>query len=88
MRCRALTGWGGGLILSGLAAGGLGTAWEDPAMTLVGVLCLVAGLSIFGLIMSDNAPAVLLELPVPVLAWLVLAGVGAVLIFLNRRPGN
>lgn len=57
-------------------------------MTIVGLICLIAGLGIFGLIFSDNAPDALLNLPVPGWAWLALAAVGALLMLLNRRPGN
>lgn len=57
-------------------------------MTIVGFLLLVAGIGIFGLIFTGNAPEQLAALNAPLWAWLVLAGVGLLLIMLNRRPAD
>jgi hypothetical protein len=57
-------------------------------MTIVGVLLFFGSLISFGLIFSGAAPEALAALPVPGWAWLAGAAAGALLIMLNRRPGN
>ena len=57
-------------------------------MSKLGWLLLVAGIGLFFAVFTGMAPVALANLPVPLWAWLVVAGVGGVLIMLNRRPGN
>ncbi|MCC6143230.1 MAG: hypothetical protein IT368_05440 [Candidatus Hydrogenedentes bacterium] len=57
-------------------------------MSILGWILLVAGAAVSVLILLGQAPAQLAELPVPLWGWLVVAAVGAALVFLNRRPGD
>lgn len=61
-------------------------------MTIVGFILLVIGLAVFGLIFTNNVPdfldGLLDVLGFPPWAWLAIAGVGAVLMYFNRRPAN
>jgi len=57
-------------------------------MTYIGgLLCLVCG-GVFISIWFGYAPQPLLELGVPMFAWVGGALFGAVLLYFNRRPGN
>ncbi len=61
-------------------------------MTIVGFILLVVGLAVFGLVFTNNAPEVMREvlnsIGLPLWAWLAMAGVGAVLMYFNRRPAD
>jgi len=57
-------------------------------MTIVGLILLIGGLIVAGLLFTGNAPAFLAALPIPFWGWCIVAAAGAVLMYLNRRPGN
>jgi hypothetical protein len=57
-------------------------------MTIIGFILFLGGLGIAGAIFMGAAPAAITALPVPFIAWIGVAVVGAVLIMFNRRPGN
>jgi hypothetical protein len=61
-------------------------------MTIVGIVLLILGGGVFALLFTGATPEALkptLEsLPLPLWAWLVIAAVGAILIYLNRRPND
>lgn len=57
-------------------------------MTIVGLILLIIGLIVAGLLFTGNAPAFLAALPIPFWGWCVVAVGGAVLMYLNRRPGD
>jgi len=60
-------------------------------MTIAGVILLIAGLAGAGLMFTGNTPAFLATLPAPfngIVPWIVMAAVGAVLVYFNRRPGD
>lgn len=57
-------------------------------MTILGIILIVVGVVAAGLLFTGMAPAFLQDLPVPFWVWLVVAVVGLVLVFLNRRPGD
>jgi hypothetical protein len=57
-------------------------------MSIVGWILLLAGAAISVLIIIGQAPEVLLNLPVPLLAWMGIAVLGLVIVLLTRRPGD
>lgn len=57
-------------------------------MTILGWILLVAGGVAAALVFLGNAPEFLLNLPVPFWGWCLMAVGGALLVYLNRRPGN
>lgn len=57
-------------------------------MTIAGVILLITGGVISTLLFTGNAPAAINNLPVPFWGWLVMAAVGAILIYFNRRPAD
>lgn len=61
---------------------------EIVSMTIAGVILLIVGGVMSTLLFTGNAPAAISNLPVPFWAWVVVAAIGAVLIYFNRRPAN
>ncbi len=57
-------------------------------MTILGILLLIVGAAATVLILTGLAPEALLALPVPFWVWIVVAVVGLLLVFFNRRPGD
>ena len=57
-------------------------------MSKLGWLLLLIGILVPFTIFTGVAPVALANLPVPQWAWFATAGVGGVLVLLNRRPGN
>lgn len=57
-------------------------------MTIIGLILFLGGLVIAGMIFMGTAPAVLAGLPIPFWGWIGIAALGAILIMLNRRPGD
>lgn len=54
----------------------------------LGWLLLLIGILAFGGIFTGVAPVAMGNLPVPLWAWLALAGFGGFIVMLNRRPNN
>lgn len=61
-------------------------------MTILGIILLLLGGGVFLLLFTGATPEAikptLESLPLPIWAWLAIAAVGAVLIYLNRRPND
>lgn len=57
-------------------------------MTIVGFVLFAVGAGVGGMIFTGNAPMAIASLPVPLWLWCAMAGVGAAMMYLNRRPGN
>lgn len=57
-------------------------------MTYIGILLLVAGAGAAALMFFGVAPLFLLNMPVDFTGWVVIALVGAGLMYFNRRPCN
>ncbi len=55
-------------------------------MTIVGIILIILGGGAAGLIFTGKAPEFLTNLPVPFYVWIIVAVVGAVLVYFNRRP--
>jgi len=92
-RRRPLTGLGTPSILALT-----GPAWRAGAkrfkntggdtVTIIGLILVLVGGVAAGLEFSGNAPAFLANLPVPPILWVVVALVGAAIMYFNRRPGD
>lgn len=57
-------------------------------MTFLGIILFIIGALAAGLLFTGNAPSALMEIPVPDWGWVILALLGALLIYFNRRPAN
>ena len=57
-------------------------------MTYVGILLLVVGAVLAAMSYFGIAPLLLLKLPLDFTGWVVVALVGAGLMYFNRRPGD
>jgi hypothetical protein len=59
-------------------------------MTIAGVILLILGGVASTLVFTGNVPQALNPVfnPVPSFTWIIIAAIGAVLIYINRRPGN
>lgn len=57
-------------------------------MAIAGVLLLIVGGLASGLVFIGKAPEILTQPPLGFAVWIGIAVAGAVLILLNRRPGN
>jgi hypothetical protein len=57
-------------------------------MSKLGWLLLIAGIALFLGDFTGMIPITLANMGIPLWVWLAVAGVGAVLVMLNRRPGN
>jgi hypothetical protein len=57
-------------------------------MTYIGIILLVAGAVAAALMFFGVAPLLLLNLPLDFTGWVIVALVGAGLMYFNRRPGN
>ena len=57
-------------------------------MSKLGWLLLIAGIALFLAVFTGMAPVAVANLPIPHWGWLAVAGIGGVLVVLNRRPGN
>jgi hypothetical protein len=56
--------------------------------TILGLILLIAGALGFALDYLGHLPAPIVSLSIPQVAWIVIALVGAVMLYLNRRPGD
>ena len=56
--------------------------------TILGLILLIAGALGFVLDYLGRLPAPIVSLGIPEAAWIVVALVGAVMMYLNRRPGD
>ena len=57
-------------------------------MTIIGFIIFLGGLIVAGMVFMGTAPAAIAGLPIPFWGWICVAAFGALLIMLNRRPGN
>ena len=57
-------------------------------MTILGIILLIVGGAMSALLITGAAPQAVLDLPVPLPAWVVVAVVGVVFLILGRRPAN
>ena len=57
-------------------------------MTIVGVILLIVGLVGTALDLSNNMPEAVVNIGIPLWAWIAVMVAGALLIYFNRRPGN
>ena len=57
-------------------------------MSKLGWLLLIAGIALFLAVFTGMAPVAVANLTIPLWGWLAVAGIGGVLVVLNRRPGN
>lgn len=57
-------------------------------MTIVGLILLLVGGAASALILTDNRPEFLVNMPFPEWVWFIVTLVGAVLMYFNRRPAN
>jgi hypothetical protein len=56
--------------------------------TILGLILLIDGALGFALDYLGHLPAPIVSLGIPQVAWVVIALVGAVMLYLNRRPGD
>lgn len=55
-------------------------------MTIVGIILIIIGAGAVLLNFTGTTPEIIANLPIPFYVWFIVIAVGALMVFLNRRP--